>query len=97
MVDLPEPVLPMMAVVRPGVTRNEMPDKTGLVAPGYVKPTPSKSTVPRSITAVIGNVGGMTDESVLSTSVIRSAATAARGIIDTMNVSITTATNTWTR
>ena len=87
----------MMAVVRPGRTVNEMSDSTGCTAPGYVNPTPSKSTVPCSRTAVTGSTGGVTEESVSSTSTMRSAATDARGIIDTMNVNMTTATSTWTR
>ena len=33
-VDLPAPVLPMIAVVRPGSARKEMPRSTGATAPG---------------------------------------------------------------
>ena len=45
---------------------------------------------PRSVTSVTGDSGGRTDDSVSSTSTTRSAATDARGIIDSMNVTITT-------
>ena len=53
--------------------------------------------MPCSGTSVTGSAGGTTDDCVSSTSTMRSAATAARGSIDTMNVAITTAIRIWMR
>src|SRR5215212_8290846 len=87
---LPDPVLPMMAVVSPGPTLNDTWSSTGATAPGYEKETSRNSTVARWATCLIGSVGGCTLDSVPSTSTTRSAATVALGIIDIMNVTITT-------
>ena len=45
----------------------------------------------------MGLAGGTTDDSVSSTSTMRSAATAARGIIDTMKAAMVTARSIWRR
>ena len=88
---LPAPVEPMIAVVRPGSARNEMSCSTGALAPGYWNPAPRNSSSPRPVTSVTGSAAGTTDESVSSTSSMRSAQTAARGTIISMKVAIMTA------
>ena len=52
--------------------------------------TRSSSRLTRSGRSVTGSAGGTTDESVSSTSVIRSAHTEARGTIISMNIAIIT-------
>jgi hypothetical protein len=85
---LPAPVLPMIAVTCPGRATKEMSDKTGASAPGYWKDACRSSTVPRVVVVVTGSRGGTTEDSVSSTSVSRSAHTAARGTRISMKVAI---------
>ena len=88
---LPEPVAPMMAVVCPRSMRKPTPDNTGRSAPGYRKPAPRNSRVAGVANIVTGSRGATTVGGRSSTSTMRWAATAARGIIDIMKVDITTA------
>ncbi len=87
---LPAPVLPMIAVVSPAPARNEMSRSTGAAAPGYWNATSRSSTSAWVSSSVTGRCGGTTDDSVSSTSTIRSAQTAARGTIISMKVAIMT-------
>src|SRR5439155_5616550 len=65
---LPEPVLPMMAVVSPASDVNEMSSSTGCSAPGYRNPTPRNSSRPWDESSATGASGGMTEGGVPSTS-----------------------------
>ena len=67
-----------------------MSDSTGAAAPGYWNVAARNSTSPRPVTVVTGSAGGVTDDSVASTSSMRSAHTAARGTIISMKVAIMT-------
>jgi len=86
---LPAPVLPMIAVVLPGSARKEMSRRTGSAAPGCGT---------RRAELHLGARRQLAHRrqrrahrcSVSSTSLIRSAQTAARGIIIEMNVAIIT-------
>ena len=88
--ELPDPVLPMMAVVRPGEAVNEMPDRTGSSAPGYRNEASRSSRWPRVASSVTGESGAATEDRVPSTSWMRSAHTAARGAMTATNVAIIT-------
>ena len=94
---LPAPVLPTMAVVWPGRDTSEMSVSTGSSAPGYANPTSRSSSTPGRSRPVTGDAGTVTDGSVSSTSWIRSAHTAARGMSTAMNVAIITAIRIWAR
>jgi len=87
---LPAPVLPMIAVVVPGAAVNVTSCSTGASAPGYVNPAPRSSSAPVGSLGVTGSAGGATDDSVSSTSMIRSAHTAARGAMIATNMPIIT-------
>ena len=89
-VDLPLPVLPTIAVTVPGMHRIETFDRTGVSAPGYVNPAPPNSTTPYGLVGRRGWAGAGTVASVSSTSVMRSAHTAARGITTANMVAMTT-------
>ena len=80
----------MTAVVVPGPARKEMSRSTGAAAPGYWKVTSRSSSSARDRHSVTGAAGGATDDSVPSTSWIRSAHTAARGTMMSMKVAIIT-------
>ncbi|GAB3807610.1 hypothetical protein GCM10027605_38260 [Micromonospora zhanjiangensis] len=80
----------MIAVVRPGPARKETSRSTGAAAPGYWNSTPRSSSSARAVGSVTGRSGGRTVESVSSTSLIRSAQTAARGTMISMKVAIIT-------
>src|SRR5690606_4757230 len=92
---LPAPVEPMIATVSPGSARNEMPERIGCSAPGYVNDTSSNTTDPGPGMSVTGRSGGVTVVSLLSTSEIRSAETAARGIMIAMKLAIMTPPRIW--
>lgn len=94
---LPEPVLPMMAVVVPGSASRSIDDSTGCSAPGYENSTPRSSTRPLTSSVVTGSLGGTTEEGVASTSPMRSAETAARGSSTAMKVAMSTAIKIWMR
>ncbi len=64
--------------------------RTASAAPGYWKVTSSNASSPGPTSVVTGSSGGRTEDSVPSTSAIRSALTEARGIIITMKVAIIT-------
>ena len=87
---LPAPVLPMTAVVAPRAAVKLMPDSTGAAAPGKANETSRNSISPWDGVSVIGASGGTTDDAVSRTSTMRSAHTAARGIIISMNVPMST-------
>ena len=88
-VDLPEPVLPMMAVVlaRAGA-EGDVPQHRVVGTRVAERDAAAARTVPRVATSVSGSTGGTTDDSVSSTSVSRSAQTAARGTRTSMKVAI---------
>ena len=94
---LPAPVLPMIAVVFPGDAVKLMSRSTGSAAPGYWKPACSKTSSPRPTKFLIGVTGGRTEDSVPSTSVIRSAQTVARGTMIITKVAIMTENRIWIR
>ena len=79
------------------VAVNDTSQTTGSSAPGYWKVDPRSSTCPRSTTVETGLVGETTVESVSSTSVMRSALTAARGTSTSMKVAIMIAPRICTR
>ena len=93
----PEPVLPMMAVVSPAATRNEMLHSTGCSAPGYSKATSRSSSELSRPSSVIGFGGAAIDGSAPSTSWIRSALTDARGAMTATKVASITDMRIWMR
>ena len=94
---LPEPVLPMMAVVSPAATRNAMSQSTGCSAPGYSNETSRSSSELVAPSSVTGFGGAAIDGSASSTSWIRSALTDARGAITATNVASITDIRIWIR
>src|SRR5699024_3967808 len=90
-VDFPEPVEPMIAVVVPGRAVKFRSSRTGTSAPGYPKVTLRDSSSPRrGISSTPAGILILVRES--STSAMRSAQTTGRGIIIIMNTPIITAT-----
>ena len=88
---LPAPVLPMIAVVSPGADSERDVVEHRMTGAGVgERDVDGTRSCPARSTSVTGDSGGRTDDSVSSTSTTRSAATDARGIIDSMNVTITT-------
>ena len=88
---LPAPVLPTMAVVVPATVVKEMSRQHRLLGAGVVEADVAQLESPRlGQRRPPGRPGGTTLDGVSSTSWIRSEDTEARGIIDTMNVAITT-------
>ncbi len=87
----PAPVLPMIAVVIPAPDRSEISDSTDSSAPGYLNDTSRNSTSPRPASVGRGAATSTTDDSMSSTSWMRSADTAARGAIIAIIVPIITA------
>ena len=80
----------MIAVVVPGSTTKLMSWSTASSAPGYAKSTWSNTTRPTGAGASVATAGAATDGAVPSTSPIRFAHTAARGIMTNMKVAIMT-------
>ena len=89
-VDLPEPVEPTMATVSPRAASNVMSASTAASAPGYVNAAPRNATVPGVGNSVTGCSGRRSVDSLASTSLMRSADTAARGIMIVMKVAMST-------
>ncbi len=88
---LPAPVLPMIAVVCPGWAASEMPERTGAGRTRVGEADVDQlELAPQGDLAARATTAGTTEESVSSTSPIRSAQTAARGIMIAMNVAIIT-------
>ena len=88
-VDLPDAVEPTIAVVVPGWTVKLTSARTRASASGYTKVTSRISTVPGA-----GKVSTASEEEVMvggvaSTSLMRSAHTAARGIMIVMKLAMT--------
>src|SRR5690554_6237500 len=81
MVDLPLPVLPIMAVVVPGAALKEIEQRDSVWAPGYLKSTSSKLISPLVAGSFFFSSGERRTFSVLSTSIILLAETEARGNI----------------
>ena len=79
-----------MAVVRPAGVANDTSDTTGASAPGYRNVTWLNSTDPSEASPCTGDAGAHTELSVLRTSAIRSAHTAARGAMEATKVAIIT-------
>jgi hypothetical protein len=90
-VDLPEPVPPMIAVTSPGFAVNETPVSAASCAPGYWNVTFWNSTTPFVAPTVLGDAGSFTSGAMSSTSLMRSADAAARGIITNTAVTMNTA------
>ncbi len=88
---MPEPVPPITAVVLPGSARNVTSRRTGASAPGYANAALRNSRVTGVARVRTGRAGVGSDDSVSSTSRIRSAHTAARGAIIATNDVIITA------
>ena len=95
---LPEPVLPMIAVVCPARAASEMSAEHRRLGARVVEPD-----VAQLERAAVGQLGDRrrrartTDDGVSSTSSMRSAHTAARGTMTATNVAIITAMRIWTR
>ena len=92
---MPDPVDPMIATVSPGRASNVMSLRTGTSAPGYVNSTFRKATAAGSGKSVTPFSGRVIDDSASSTSVTRSAETAARGIIIAMKLDMMTPIMIW--
>ena len=88
---LPAPVLPMIAVVWPGWRGKRDAREHGTGRTGVGEPDVDQlELTPQGDLAARAPTGGTTEDSVSSTSPIRSAQTAARGIMIAMNVAIIT-------
>src|SRR5437867_8498665 len=87
----PEPVPPMIAVVRPGRASNVKPCRTGRSPCGYANVTSANATSPESCCGVTGRKGSAIDDVVSRTSTIRCALASARGTRMTMKTAVMTA------
>ena len=85
---LPEPVLPIMAMVSPGFAVKQIPDRAGASAPSYLKETLSNSNLPEHSSISIASFLSITDDLELITSSILLAATPALGISIDITVNI---------
>jgi hypothetical protein len=87
----------MIAVVCPGDAAKLTSRSTGSAAPGYWNSACSKTSSPRPVKVLTGLAGGRTEDSVPSTSLIRSAQTEARGTMIITKVAIITENRIWIR